>query len=181
MYEHICRNSRASNRTFAPPPPHHPSVSCQPSPHTSSPYCDGDSLFLAQLLVLVDCDELADNVVLALEHVMPALQRLHLLRAEVLQLVQRTVEVLRQHVPVEAVAGQTTGSIAAGKVGVRASGAVEVPAAGDVKDLASDGHENRHVVLAVEGKQGPWVIGLEDRRRGVAGEGRRLAGLEEEV
>ena len=138
-------------------------------------------LFLAHLLVLVDRDKLANNVVLPLEHLVPALQRLRLLWAEVLELVQRTVEILGQHLSIEAVASKTAGGVTASEVGIGASRAVKVPATRDIKDLTADGHEHGHVAFAVEGQQGSWGVGLEDGRGGVAGKSRRFAGLKEKV
>lgn len=106
--------------------------------------------------------QLADNLVLLVEPVLPALESLHLIRAEPLQRVQGPVQVLGQHVLVEAAAGKTAAGVTASKVGVRAAGAVEVAATRDIEDATADGKVDRLPVLSVEGEEGVRCVGLED-------------------
>lgn len=66
-------------------------------------------------------NQLPNNQILLREALLPALKILQLLRIEILQIIQRRLEVLSEHFPIEALKGQTTGSIASGKILVRSA------------------------------------------------------------
>lgn len=125
--------------------------------------------------------QLANNQVLAEESLLPALQALHLLVPEPLERVKRAVEVLGQHVLVEAVAREATARIATSKVLVWTARPVEVAAAGDVEDAAPHGHVDGHVVRAVVGQQRARGEGAEDDGGRLARKRRWRRGLVEEV
>lgn len=128
------------------------------------------SLLAAQRLKLLHRHKLANDVILLREPLLPPLQRVHLLGAQISQRVQRPIQILRQHVLVEAAARQATTGIPARKVLVGPAGAVKVAAARDVEDDAADGHVDGAVVGAVEGQEGVRVVGLEDDGGRLSGE-----------
>lgn len=133
------------------------------------------------LLFAARGDQLADDQVLALEALLPAPQALHLLGAEALKRVQGSVEVLGQHLAVEAVAGEAAAGVAAGKVLVGAAGAVEVAARGDIEDTTAHGEVDGVAVEPIVGQQGARRVCLEDGGGGLARQLGRLARLEEQV
>lgn len=134
----------------------------------------------SSVLGLTDRHKRADDQVLAREPLLPALQGLELVPAQALQRVKRAVQVLGQHVLVEAPAGQAPRGVPAGEVLVGAAGAVEVPPGRDVEDAAPHGQVDRHAVLAVVGEQcagregaedgGWWLLGDDGRRGGLEGD-----------
>lgn len=130
-------------------------------------------------IVVGNRHKLANNVVLPGEGLLPALQGVHLAGSKTVERVQRAVQVLRQHVRVEAVAGQTAAGIATCKVGVRTAGAVEVAPVADVEDAAADGEEDGVAVFAVEGQQRSRGVGAEDLGRRAAGDRSRRVGARE--
>jgi hypothetical protein len=117
------------------------------------------------LVEFVHGHQLAHNIVLFGEALLPALKGLHLVLAEALELVQGPVEVLGQHLLVEAAAGEATGGIATGKVGVGPAGPVKVAAARNVEDLAANGEEDLGTVLTVEGQERARRVRAEDGGR----------------
>lgn len=132
--------------------------------------------------------QLAHDEILVAELVLPPLERLELVGRQIRQLVERAVEVLGQHLLVEAAARESARRVPAGKVGVGPAGPVEAPAARDVKDAAPHGEVHGLVVLAVERQEGAWCEDLEDGGVGVGGGdvGRRrseegVSGPEEEA
>lgn len=120
---------------------------------------------LLHRLVLLDADQPAHDVVLLLEPLLPAPQALHLGVAQPLEPVQVALQVLGEHVLVEAAAREPPRGVAPGKVAVGPAGAVEVPAAGDVEDAAADGEVDGAALLAGEGEEGRRGVGPEDGRR----------------
>ncbi|KIH92809.1 hypothetical protein SPBR_02672 [Sporothrix brasiliensis 5110] len=123
----------------------------------------------------------AHDQVLAVKALLPALQGIQLLGREVVQRVQRPVEVLGQHGLVKRVRRQAAARIAAGKVFVGPAGAIEVAAGRDVKDAATDGQKHGATVLAVKGPEGVGGVGAEDGGRRVFGERRRRRRAEDAV
>lgn len=97
--------------------------------------------------------QLAHNKILAQELLLPVRQALHLVRAQPLEIVQRPLQVLCQHVLVEAVARQTPRRIAPCEIGIRPVGPVEVGARRDVKDAPAHGKVDWHAFCAVVGQQ----------------------------
>jgi len=130
---------------------------------------------------LLECHQFPNDKILFVKSLNPTVQVLELFRRQVLAVVQRPVEVLGQHVLVEALAGQAPRRISAGKVLVRSPGAVEVAPAADVVDLASDGEVHGRVVLAAVFQERARRVGLEDDRGRAFGEHRRLLRLHAEV
>nr|POE89829.1 3-oxoacyl-[acyl-carrier-protein] reductase fabg [Quercus suber] len=124
-------------------------------------------------LVVPDRHQLADHQVLLSEPLLPAPQRFHLLPAQILQLIERALQVLGQHVLVEAPAGQPATRVSAGEVGIWTARAVEVAAGGDVEDLAAHGQIDGHAVGAVVGEE---LRGREDAEDGGRGRGRQCHG-----
>jgi hypothetical protein len=118
--------------------------------------------------------QLADDKILFIEPLFPASQCIHLLGIQVLQRVERPIQIFGQHVLVEAAARQTSRGISASKVCVGAAGAVEVAAGGDIKDTAADGYVDWHVVEAIVGEERGRSEGAEDGWRRSARE--RLRG-----
>lgn len=138
---------------------------------------DGPRTFSSlSFLLLPDRHQPPNDQILALELLLPAIHGLHLLGAQVAQGVERPVEVLGQHVLVEAPAGQAAARIAAGKVLVGPAGAVELAAVADVEDAAAHGEVDGSAVLAVVGQERARGEVAEDDGRALLGEGGRRGG-----
>lgn len=125
--------------------------------------------------------ELSDNQVLLQEALLPALQGLELLLVQVLECVKRSIEILGEHVLVEAAKGQPSACIASSKVGIGTSRTIEVSARCDVKNSATNGKIDGHSIKAIVWKELRRGKGPEDGRRRGAGEGLGLCGPEPEV
>ena len=117
-----------------------------------------------------DLDQPPNDQILLGKPLLPAPQGIPLLVGQVLQRIQRPVEVVRQHFLVEAAAGQAATGVAAGKVLVGPAGAVEVAAGTDVEDAATHGE--------IDGTGGGAVVGTELGRGEGAEEGGRGRGGE---
>ena len=103
-----------------------------------------------------------DLAYLLVEPLDPTLQVLQLLGAEILTIIKWTIEILGQHLLIEALTRETSRSITAGEVLVRSAGSVEVASAGHVVDFSLHGQVHGLTVFAVIGQQGPWCEGSED-------------------
>lgn len=125
--------------------------------------------------------QLAHDEILFLKPLLPPAQSLHLLPIQILQGVQGAIEVLGQHVLVEAATCQPATRIAPRKVGVGPARPVEIAARGDVKDAAAHGQVDGHAVEAVVGEERGGREGAEDCWWGCAGEGLWRRGLEAQV
>lgn len=128
------------------------------------------SLLLLKLLEILHRHKLANNIILLRKPLLPAPQRIHLLSPQIRQRVQRPIQILSQHVLIEAPARKPAARIPTRKVCVRPARPVKVTTTGNVKDGAADGEEDGGAVFAVEGQQGVRVVGLEDDGRRGLGE-----------
>ena len=106
--------------------------------------------------------QLPHNQILLTKPLLPPPQSLHLLPTQVFQLIQRSLQILRQHIHIKRPTRKTATCVAAREVGVGSSRAVEVATWCDVKDAAADGEVDGGVVLAVVGEEGGWGEGFED-------------------
>ena len=109
----------------------------------------------------------------------PPIQILQLLRPQILAGIQRPIQILRQHLLIEALTRQSSRCISSREVFVGPAGTVEVAAGRDVVDFATDGEVDRGVVLAVVFEEGARGECLEDARAGLRGEGDGVGGAEE--
>lgn len=112
-------------------------------------------LLLDLLLVLISSsNQLADDQVLLEEPLLPARHRLELVPGKIGQGIQRPVQILGEHLLVEAALRQTSRRIAASEVFVRPTRSVEVAPAGNVEHATTDGEVHRLAVLTIVGKKG---------------------------
>lgn len=102
------------------------------------------------------------NKILPLKPLLPATQRLHLLCSQPIQRIQFCLQILRQHILIEATTRQSSTRVSARKVGVRAAGTVEVLARRDVEDSAADGKVDGWLCGAVVREQGWWCEGAKE-------------------
>lgn len=132
-----------------------------------------------RLLLISSSNKPPHNKVLLTEALLPPLERLQLIPGKVRQSIKWAIQILGQHILVEAALRQTSRGIATRKVGVWPTGSVEVTAAGYVEDTPSHGKVDGGVVLAVEREQGSWGECLEDDSGFFFREGNRCLGLDE--
>lgn len=118
---------------------------------------------------------------LLIEPLNPALEVIELLLGEISAVVERAVEVLGEHVLVEALAGEAARGIAAGEVLVGPAGSVEVAPGRHVVHLAAHRKVYRLIVRPVVRQQRPRRERPEHDRRGPARQRRCYAGLQPEV
>lgn len=111
----------------------------------------------------------------------PSFQILHLLRRQIFTIIQRAIEVLGQHLLVEALTRQAPRGVPPRKILIRASRAVEVAPWGDVVDFAADGQVDGGVVLAVVLEQRARGECLENDGRRARWEGGRSGWAQAEV
>lgn len=98
----------------------------------------------------------------------PPIQILNLLRPQILTIIQRALQILRQHLLIKALTRQSPRRIPPREILIRAPRSIEVASGAHVEDLTADGEEDRRAVLAIEGEEGAWRVGLEDDgRRGL--------------
>jgi hypothetical protein len=125
--------------------------------------------------------QLSHNKVLFLESLFPTPQGIQLLSIQILQSVERSVQILGQHVLIKTTAGQASRRIAASEVCIGATRAIEVAAGCDVKDTATNREIDRHVVQAIVGEERGRGEGAEDGWRRGAWEGLRGGWFEPEI
>lgn len=125
------------------------------------------NLSFALLRKVIHRDQSSNDIILLIEPLLPTLQRLHLIPSQILQLIQRPIQVLCQHILIEATARQSPAGIPSREVRVRTTRAVEVASARDIKYLAAHGEVHGSSVLAVVGEERVRGVGSEDdgRRR----------------
>lgn len=124
-----------------------------------------------------DSNQLPNNQILRLKPLHPLPQRLPLPLPQPAQIIQRPVQILRQHLLVETPARQPATGVSPGEILVRASRAIEVTAGRDVVDFAAHGQVDGVVVRAVVGEEGWGREGAEDDGgRGFGEEGGGFAG-----
>lgn len=135
----------------------------------------------SSLVLIANSDKLAHNEILLAESVLPPLKSLQLVPGKICQGVKRTIQVLGQHILIEAALGQTPRSIATREVGVRPAGTVEVATTADIEDPPAHGEVHGGVVLAAVREESPGGEGLEDDGRFFLGKGNGRLGPEEGV
>src|SRR4051794_28523364 len=91
------------------------------------------------LLLIPSSNKSPHNKVLLTEAVLPTLECLQLIAGKVCQSIKRAIQILGQHLLVEAPLRKAPRGIAARKVGIWPTWAVEVTAAGDVEHAAAHG------------------------------------------
>lgn len=104
----------------------------------------------------------ADHQVLLIEPLFPPTQRIHLLRIQIFKLIQRPLQVLRQHILIEATACQASTRVASRKVVVWTSWTIEVTTRAYVKDFSSNGEVDWGAVLAIVWQESWRCEGAED-------------------
>lgn len=130
--------------------------------------------FLALLLflwLLPNRHQPSHNQIFGLKLLLPPSERLLFLRSKILQLVQRSIQVLGQHLIIKALHTQPPRRITTRKVLVRRTGTVELPAVGDVEHAPAHRKEDARLVAAVVREEGARGEGAEDDGGGFFGEG----------
>lgn len=126
-------------------------------------------------------DEFANDQVFLREALFPSAEGLPLLLVQVLQVVKRAIQVLGQHVLVEAAMSQTATRISASKVRIRTTGTVEVSSGRHVKNTAAHRKIDGHAIQAVVWEEVGRGEGAEDGGRRSFRKHLRLRGLETEI
>jgi hypothetical protein len=125
--------------------------------------------------------EFTHDQIFLFKALLPALHGLHLLVTQVLERVQRSIEILGQHVLIEAATGQSSARIAACKVCIGAARAIEVAAARYVKDTTPDCQIYGHAIETIVWEELRRSKGAKHGRRWGAWECGWSRGLEAEV
>jgi len=126
-------------------------------------------------------NQLPHNEILIRKPLVPPIQILDLIGIQIPTVIQRPLQILREHVLVETLAREPPRRIPAGEVLVGPTGPVEVAAGADVEDLAADGEVDGLAVVAVVREEGARGEGAEDDRGWAFGEGGGGLGSEAEV
>jgi hypothetical protein len=134
-----------------------------PTPPSSPPY--------SFLPLIFHSNQLPNHKVLLTKPLLPPLQRLHLVRPQPLQLIKRSLQILRQHLLIKTPTRQSSTRVSPREILIRASWAVEIPTRCDVEDSSADGEVDGHVVCAVVREQGGRGEGSEYDGWGRGGEG----------
>lgn len=132
-------------------------------------------------LLTPDSYKLAHNEIFFKETLFPASQIFQLFSVKALELIQRSVQILCQHLFVEALACKSAAGITPGEVGIRPTGTVEIPPGGHVKDSTTDREVDGHAVKAIVREKLGRGKGPEDGRRRRSREGLRLGGFESPI
>ena len=123
------------------------------------------------LALIPSSDEPPNNQVLALKPLLPIPHRIVLISPQIRQRIQRSIQILRQHLLVEAVKCQAARRIPSSEVGIRPTRSIEVAPRGDVEDTATDCEVDWSAVLAVIRKEGSRRKGAKDGRWWLFGKG----------
>lgn len=126
-------------------------------------------------------NQLADDQIFLREALFPALECLQLLRVQILEIIERTVQVLGQHVLVEAAMCQASACVSSSKVGIGAARTVEVSPRRHIENTSTNGEIHRHAIQAIIWEQVRRGEGAEDGGRRSARKHLRRGRLETEI
>lgn len=126
-------------------------------------------------LLLALRNQLAHHQILFEKPALPISQGGHFFFVQVLKIIQGPMQILGQHVIIEAPASQSATRIPPCEILIRSPGPVEVAPGGNVKDLTAYGEVDGLAVLAIKGYQfggregfedgGWWTLGDDGGRR----------------